>query len=290
MGCEFEVILWGGDADYLLAAAEEALDEVRLLEEQLSDFIPTSEISFINAVAGSRPVRVEPRLFRLLQTATRISAETGGAFDVASGALVDLWNAAEHVPSDEEISEHLRDSNVILDEEKSTIRFANPSVKLNLGAIGKGYAVARVVEFLRDREIANGLVSAGSSTVYALGAPPDDDSWTVGIKDPVRRDERITSVRLRDRALSTSGSHERFVEIGGERFSHIIDPRTGRSASGGLLLACAVTEDPSVSDALSTAFFVMGREGTKSYCESHPEAGAIVVSGGESPEIERINV
>jgi thiamine biosynthesis lipoprotein len=292
MGCEFELVLRGEDREYLVNAAEEAFEEVKRLEEQLSVFIPTSEISYINAVAGSKPVRVEPRLFRLLETASRISRETEGAFDITAGALIDLWKSADHAPSAAQLQQALEStgmSKIILDEAETTVRFANPGVKLDLGAIGKGYAAREVVEFLVERGITGALVAAGTSTVYALGSPPDDDAWTVGIKDPISRDKRITSVSLRDRAVSTSGSHERYVEIGGERFSHIIDPRTGRPASG-LLLACAVTEDPVESDALSTAFFIQGADWTRGYCESRGDVGAILVSGDEAPVIQKIGV
>lgn len=292
MGCEFELVLCGEDREYLVNAADEAFEEVKRLEEQLSVFIPTSEVSYINAVAGSEAVRVEPRLFRLLQTASRISCETEGAFDITAGAFIGLWKSAEAMPSAEQLDAALGSTGtdkVTLDEARTTVRFANPGVKLDLGAIGKGYAAREVVEFLMERGITGALVSAGTSTVYALGAPPDDDAWTVGIKNPVSRDERITSVGLRDRAISTSGSHERFVEISGKRFSHIIEPRTGRPASR-LLLACAVTEDPVESDALSTAFFIQGADWTRRYCESRGDVGAIFVSGDETPLIEKIGV
>ena len=293
MGCEFEIVLWGRDREFLIAAAEEAFEEVTRLEEQLSVFIPTSEISYINAVAASEPVRVEPRLFRLLQTCLRISDETAGAFDIATGALVKLWANAVRTPDDEQLRSALDScgySNVILNEGNRAIRFAVKGLTLNLGAIGKGYAASRVVEVLVDRGIENALVAAGISSIYALGSAPDDDAWTVGIRHPVKRDERLTSVRLGNRAISTSGSHERFVELDGRRHSHIVDPRTGRPADQ-LLLTCAVTDDPAESDALSTAFFVMGRDSSEEYCRSHAEIGAIIVSGESEaqPEIVRIN-
>ncbi|MCX6377312.1 MAG: FAD:protein FMN transferase, partial [Armatimonadetes bacterium] len=175
MGCEFELVLRGDDRDYLVNAAEEAFEEVKRLEEQLSVFIPTSEVSYINALAGSEPVRVEPRLFRLLQTASRISRETEGAFDITAGALIGLWKSAADIPSAEQLETALESTGmdkVILDEAQTTVRFANPGVKLDLGAIGKGYAAREVVEFLMERGITGALVSAGTSTVYALGAPP----------------------------------------------------------------------------------------------------------------------
>jgi FAD:protein FMN transferase len=296
MGCEFELVLAGRDRDYLISAAEEAFELVSRLEEQLSIFVPTSEMCYINALAASEPVRVSPVLFRLLKSAARLHGETDGAFDITAGALVSLWNASENrLPSDDAIQETLVSTGtdkVILDEGKSTVRFANQGIKLNLGAIGKGYAAAEVVQFLEDTEICSALVAAGTSTVYALGGPPDDDAWTIGVRDPIGSQDRLTTVRLRDQAFSTSGSHERFVEIDGVRYSHIIDPRTGLPASG-LLLACALVDDPVESDALSTAFFLNGLEWTAAYCRARGDVGAIIVmqeSSGEEPVIHRIGI
>ena len=296
MGCEFELVLCGRDRDYLVDAGNEAFEEVERLEEQLSVFIPTSEISYINAAAASEPVRVEPRLFDLLLAAARLSEETEGAFDITAGAMVELWDSsADGAPSKEQTTAVLVAtgmSKVLLDRSKSTIRFADPDVKLNLGALGKGYAVAQIVELLVERGIDSALVSAGTSTVYALGSPPDDDAWSVGIRSPVERDKRVGSIRLRDRALSTSGIHERFIEIDGEKYGHIMDPRNGQPADG-LLAAAAIASDPAESDALSTAFFIMGIDAARMYCERHAGVGAVLIAEGQSDsnaEIIRIGV
>lgn len=296
MGCEFELVLCGSrDREYLVNASEEAFEEVRRLEDQLSIYNRTSDISYINALAAAQPVCVAPRLFRLLQTAMHLYLETDGAFDITAGALVELWNSAsDRALSPEQVAAVLQQtsmSSVILEQDTRTVRFAVPGIKLNLGAIGKGYAAAEVVEFLEQKQINSALVAAGTSTVFAMGSPPDDDAWTIGIRNPLSRDERITSVRLSNKALSTSGSHERFVEIDGVRYSHIIDPRTGCPAEG-LLLACAVVDDPVDSDALSTAFFINGMEWTRAYCESHG-TGAIIVTqepSGGTPVVHKIGV
>lgn len=298
MNCEFELLLCGANRRFLLDAAEEAFEELARLEAQLSVFLPTSEVSDINAGAAERPVRVDARLFDLLLLARRVSAETGGAFDVTAGALVRRWTADPagfSVPASEEIRQLIAKvgmEHVCLDEREYTVRFDQPGPMLNLGAIGKGYAVREIADLLRERGIEAGLISGGASTVYAVGHPPDDDAWTVGIRDPVERDRRLATVKLRDKALSTSGGHERFAEADGVRYSHVLDPRTGRPADG-LLIASAVTADPAESDALSTAFLVLGLKGTEEYCRAHSEAGALLVpkpaSTGEL-EIIRIGV
>ena len=270
----------------LFSAAEEAFEEVHRLEEQLSVFRPESEISYINTLAPREWVRVEPRLYGLLETASRLSAETEGAFDITAGRLIDLWDSTESIPQN--ISGLT--GQVLFDPEENAVRFEHPDIKLNLGAIGKGYAARQVAELLVDRGVENALISAGSSTVYALGSPPDEDAWAVGIRSPVNQHERITSVLLKNQALSTSGSHERFVEIDGRRYSHLIDPRTGRPAEG-LLLASVITADPVKGEALSTAFFILGLEKAQEYCEAHPDVAAILVREdwqGLGPEVIKI--
>lgn len=286
MGCDLELVLCGEDKSNLLAAAEEAFEEVHRLEEQLSVFRPDSEISYINALAPREWVRVEPRLYELLETAARLSAETEGAFDITAGRLIDLWSSSESIPADIPKTT----GEIVFDAEENAVRFSHPDVKLNLGAIGKGYAASQVAELLVDRGVENALISAGASTVYALGSPPDEDAWAVGIRSPVNQCERITSVLLKNQALSTSGSHERFVEIDGRRYSHLIDPRTGRPAEG-LLLASVIAADPVEGEALSTAFFILGLEKAQEYCEAHPDVGAILVREdwqGLGPEVIKI--
>jgi thiamine biosynthesis lipoprotein len=283
MGCEFELLLCGQDRRHLLAAAEEAFEEVSRLEEQLSVFRPESEISYINALAVKEWVRVEPRLYGLLETASRLSQEMEGAFDITAGRLIDLWDSAESIPADIPKTT----GEIVFDPDENAVRFSNPDMKLNLGAIGKGYAAQQIAELLVDRGVENALISAGPSTVYALGSPPDEDAWGVGIRNPVNQSERITSVLLKNRALSTSGSHQRFVEIEGRRYSHLIDPRTGRPAEG-LLLASVITADPVEGEALSTAFFILGLEKAQEYCEAHPDVRVFLVREdwqGLGPEV-----
>lgn len=293
MGCEFELVLCGEDKDYLTNAADEAFEEVRRIEDDLSVFVPTSEISDVNFRADREPVIVQPRVFRLLQKAAELSADTDGAFDITAGALVRLWSSAEGVPPHDVLDAVVATTDmqyVRLNERDNSVEFAKPGVRIDLGAIGKGYAAAEVVQVLRDRCIESALVAAGTSTLYAVGCPPDADAWTVGVRNPVMNNERLTTVRIRDQAFSTSGSHERFVAIDGVRYSHIIDPRTGWPVTG-LLLACALVDDPIESDALATAFFINGLEWTRAYCLARGDVGAIIVTQdqpGDKPVVHRI--
>jgi thiamine biosynthesis lipoprotein len=299
MATTFEIVLIGDDRDFLAAAGNEALDEVERLEEQLSVYVPTSEVSWLNERAAFEPVRVEPRLFDLLQLAARISEETQGAFDITAGPLVKAWGFYRQqgvVPTASETSfrqtiaqtlEHVGMSHVILDEGDSTVRFDRAGVEINLGSIGKGYAVDRAAAVLRNLGVEAALIHGGYSTIYALGALPDADGWVIGIRHPLDEEQHISTVTLRDQALSTSGSYEQFFEVDGKRYSHILDPRTGAPAQG-MLSSTVITSSATESDALSTAFFVLGEEGARAYCSKHPEVSAVLAPetlAGEDVEV-----
>jgi len=293
MATTFEIVLIGDDRDFLAAAGHEALDEVERLEEQLSVYVPTSEVSWINARAAMEPVRVEPRLFDLLQWAARLSEETQGAFDITAGPLVKAWGFYWQqgvVPTAETIAhtlEHVGMSHVILNEEDSTVRFDRVGVEINLGSIGKGYAVDRAAAVLKNLGVETALIHGGYSTIYALGAPPDAEGWAIGIRHPLEGGGRMATVTLRDEALSTSGSYEQFFEVDGKRYSHLLDPRTGVPAQG-MGSASVIASSATESDALSTAFFVLGEAGARAYCSKHPEVSAVLAPetlAGEDVEV-----
>src|SRR4029077_11271416 len=144
-----------------------------------------------------------------------------------------------------------------LDPAQETIRFDRPGVELDLGGIAKGYAVDRAVDLLRRQRVVAALVSAGGSTVFALGAPPDKPAWEVGVQDPVDPDAAALTVRLKDRALSVSGSYEKSFEKDGVRYSHIMDPRAARPVQG-MLSVAVLASTGTAGDALDDAFFVQG--------------------------------
>lgn len=290
MNCRFEVTFQGDDRGYLEQVASLALDEVASLDAKLSCFSPTSEVSFLNAEAFERSVVVSPDLFGLLQLAREVWRETDGAFDITAGPLIALWREAERTgiePSSEDVGAALGRTgmrHVLLDAGTNSVRFDTDGIGVNLGAIGKGYAVRRAVEILREYGIASVLVSAGGSTVHGLGDGPDEAGWRVGIRHPSRLDGRIAEVELHDRALATSGGPAQVDRVVEERFEHIIDPRTGRPASGGLVSASVITPDAALSDALSTAFYLLGPEFATTHCRSHEGVEAILVEAVEGEE------
>jgi thiamine biosynthesis lipoprotein len=288
MATDFEVLLPIGTPD-AVAAAEAALDEVDRLEAQMTVYRDDSELSRINRTAFMEAVPVEEGLFDLLRLAARISADTAGAHDIAAGALVKAWGffrgPRRVAPSAQRrlALERVGMRHVVLDQQRHTVHFLRPGLELNLGSIGKGYALDRAARLLRaDWKISSGLLHGGGSSVYAMGDEPGEErGWSVGIRHPWDLERRLAVVRLRDRGLGTSAATFRHVEYNGRKLGHILDPRTGWPAEG--MASVSVTAPTAAeADALSTAFFILGVEPARAYCTAHPEIGAILLSAGNS--------
>ena len=290
MACRFEVTLPIGDQAGVLLARD-ALDEVDKLEQQLTVFRDSSEVSFINRNAAASPVQVEASLFALLLLCQELYRATEGAFDITSGPLSHSWGffkRAGRIPDAEEIEQALSlvgSGKLLMDGESRTIRFERPGVEINFGSIGKGYALDRIAAMIRNR-VQSALLSAGSSSMRAIGSGDRGHrGWVVGIRHPRYKDRRLAVLRMRDCAMATSGSEEQFFEHNGRRFGHIIDPRTGWPAER-VTGVTVVGPSAAVTDALATAFYVGGPELAERYCASHPGVLVIMLeTGAENPTV-----
>ena len=236
MGATFSVVLYGLDRLRLEAAAKAAFDEIRRLDRLLSTFRPESECSLVNRRAAQRPVRVSLELYHLLSRCLEHSRETDGAFDITVGPLKRVWGffgGAGSVPSADALAaarRHVGHHLVRLDASTHTVEFDHPGVEIDLGGIGKGYAVDRAAEILRRHGVDAALVAGSASSLYGLGAPPAEPrGWCADVRDSWRRGTRIAEVFLRDTSLSTSGTGEKGFWSGGTLYAHILDPRTGWS-------------------------------------------------------------
>jgi thiamine biosynthesis lipoprotein len=291
MGSLFEVYLAGTDRETLVAAADEALNEVERLERQLSHYRDDSDIARLNKNAAKQWVRLEPKLYALLKHCAQITEETDGAFDITAGPLIKAWGfyrGEGRIPENEKIKEILQNVGIyriLFDDEDHLVYFTTKGLDINLGAVGKGYAMDAAAETLRFFGVKSAVVHGGQSTIYALGSPPDAMGWEFTVKDPRDRETPIETVLLRDEAISTSGNYEQFFEVDGVRYSHIIDPMTGRPAQG-VISVSVIAPSAADSDALSTAFFVLGRERTEEYCLTHPNIRVIMVEARPLNEIE----
>jgi thiamine biosynthesis lipoprotein len=288
----------GQDAQLAL----ETLELLEGLEEQMSLFRPASEINRINLLAAERPVEVEPGLFRLLCLAKDVWLQTEGVLDITATPLWQAWGFAGRagaVPSEEQIADALSRTGfqfVELDGRRNTVRFSRPGIQLNLGGIGKGYALDRCAAKLIGGGMEHFLLHGGQSSILAHGADltraanskdATSNFWTIGIPHPWKTQRRVAEIRLRNRAIGTSSSQFQFFRHKGKYYGHIIDPRTGRPAEG-VLSATVVASSSALADALSTAFYVLGAEKSLAYTQAHPEIATVLLtpsSRGEDVEI-----
>lgn len=281
MACRFEATLPISDQSGV-NSARNALSGAERLEQQLTIFKESSEVSYINRTAAMRPVRVEDSLFALLVLCQELSGETKGAFDITSGPLSDCWGFLRRqgrIPDLHEIEAAralVGAGCLILEPASRTIRFQRAGVYINLGSIGKGYALDCIAATIEKRVRAC-LLTAGSSSMRAMGCPDRAGAgWIVGVRHPIDKNRRLAILRMRDCAMATSGGEEQYFEHDGKRYGHIIDPRSGMPAER-VSSVTVVTRSAAIADALATAFFVGGPELAKSYCSTHTGVLAIML-------------
>ena len=287
MGSYFEVRL-GAGVPGAVELATRALDVVEALEGQLTVYHDESEVSRLNATAHLGPVQVEPGLFALLERAIAIGRATGGAYDVAAGALSVAWGftrGPRRVPDAETLADarsRTGSSHLILDPSRKTVAFDRPGVVINLGSIGKGYAIDRAVDVIRAHWWpTTALVHGGRSSLYALGSPPDDfgGRWQVALRDPILPDRPIGTIHLRNRGMGTSGSGFQRFEADGRTYGHILDPRTGGPPpETGHASVTVLAPTAAEADALSTAFHLLGPDGAARILADRPDVAALFVA------------
>ncbi|MFC1636364.1 FAD:protein FMN transferase [Planctomycetota bacterium] len=273
MATIFEVIIIHEEERYAAQAAAAAFEEVDRLEGELSRFIENSDISRINSLPANQPLLLGLDAFDCLRISEQMYVETNGAFDITIGSLLKCWRDEDgnpRTPSGEELDRarlHTGTNLLQLDEQEHTIQLAASPVQIDLGGIGKGYAVDRLADLLREWSIETALISGGYSSVLALEAPPETKGWPLTLSDPTDRTHILARPHLRAGALGGSG-----VQKGG----HIISPRTGRPIKG-KRAAWSAAPDAATADALSTAFMIMESDEIRQYCSLHPDRRAMVM-------------
>ncbi|MEM0925785.1 MAG: FAD:protein FMN transferase, partial [Planctomycetota bacterium] len=276
MAAEFAVLLAPSDAALMDAAlgALESLDEI---EQSLTVYRPDSEISRINAAAGESPVVVSESTFGLIARALHWSRESEGAFDITAGPLIDAWGFTQRrgrKPSESEIRlamDRMGYQHVHLDDANQSVRLDRPGMQLNLGAIGKGFALDTLADRLTECGLKHFLIHGGGSSILAKGNQSSDArGWAVGLSHPTKPTRRVAGIRLYDQSLSTSGSGKQYFHFRGQRYGHVIDPRTGYPSDHWLSLT-AVATNATDAEALSTAYFLQTQEQIASrYSEPEP--------------------
>jgi thiamine biosynthesis lipoprotein len=278
MGTRCYVELWADDPVKGNDAIDAVMAELRRIDNLMSHYKPESELSQINQYANERPVQVDKELFDLIKLSTHYSQITDGAFDITYASVGYLYDYPGHIhPTEEQIRQKLPAvnwRNMLLDEEHHTVRFEHPGMRIDLGGIGKGYAVDRGIEMLKARGVARALVTAGGDSRIIgdrMGRP-----WLVAVRHPDDPNKVVTRIPLSDSAVSTSGDYERYFDEGGVRYHHIIDPRTGHSASkvrSATILAPTATQ----TDGMSKTAFVLGPEKALEIINRMPEYDAVFV-------------
>jgi thiamine biosynthesis lipoprotein len=262
MGTRITVELWADDKDKADRAIDAVLDSMRHVDETMSTYKPTSEVSLVNAKAADGPMPITKELFDLLTTAKEYSVITEGAFDITYASVGYMYDFRNHIrPSEGQIQKALPAvdyRHVLLDPKKQTVQFSQKGVRIDLGGIAKGYSVDRGIEVLKSLGFTRAYVSAGGDSRIIgdrFGKP-----WMVGIRDPTKGEGAvITRIPLVDAAISTSGDYERYFEEDGVRYHHIIDPHTGHLASK-VRSATIIGPNATRTDGLSKTAFVLGPE------------------------------
>jgi thiamine biosynthesis lipoprotein len=251
------------------------------VDSLMSNWTQSSEVARINREAGSAPTIVHPEVATVIDAALRTSRESDGAFDITVEPLVRLWGFLEgtpHVPAQADIDRALLrvgSDKVSFDAARRTIRFTQKDVRIDLGGIAKGYGADQGAAVLRAGGTADALVDL-SGNMVAIGNAATHPGWNVGIRDPAGAYAMLGKIVLHDDAVATSGDYEQFVDQGGQRHGHIIDPRTGWSARG-LSSATVVAADAMTADAWSTALFVLGPKGARDLARARSDIAAVLI-------------
>ncbi|NOS82326.1 MAG: FAD:protein FMN transferase [Nitrospira sp.] len=262
------------------AAATAGFTEIHRLEELLSTWIPTSELSRVNFSAGGMPVSVSPETMTVVQGALQVAEMTGGGFNIAIGPVVDAWNVNEgrRVPTESEL-EDLRSlvdlRSVHADVQKQTIYLEKTGMRIDVGGIGKGYAADQAVMAMKKAGAVAGVIAL-SGDIKTFGRLPGGRKFPVGIQHPRKEGEVLAFIDLEDEAISTAGDYERFFERDGVRYHHILDPKTLQPARS-CQSVTVVAREGIWADGLDTGIFVMGPERGMELVEQLPDIEAIIV-------------
>jgi len=266
MGTLFTVVTYGEKKGFLASAVQLAFEESERIDQLLSNYKPESELSRINGNGAGRPLVISREMAELLEKCLDYSRRSGGGFDVTVGPLMRVWGfyrGSGKLPSPRALEQSRKlvgYQNLELDLDRPSVRFGRSGVELDPGGIGKGYAVDRMAATLRRARLGSFLISAGTSSIYASGHPPQETrGWSVRIRDPKDSGSTVENLYLKNQSLSTSGAYEKFFELEGKTYSHIMDPRTGWPASG--VVSVSVLAGRTLdSEAWTTALFVNGPE------------------------------
>ncbi len=262
MGSRFEITAVHSSEAIIDESIDVAIEEVKRIENLISEWVEGTEVDLINKNAGIKPVKVSVELFTLIERCKKVSALTDGAFDITWASAWKLWHfdsTLTKVPSQAQIDEILPligYEKIILNKQDTTVFLTQKGMKIGFGAIGKGYAANKARDKMKSVGIENGIVIAGGDLI-TWGKMANRKNWTIGIADPENPQNAIAWLEVGEMGVVTSGNYEKFVMINGKRYAHIINPKTGYPATG-LISVTVIAPDAELCDALATGLSVLG--------------------------------
>ncbi len=282
MGSRWDITIVAADSLTAEQSIDNCIAEVSRIEHLISDWIPTTQIGQVNSNAGIQPIKVSPEVFALTKRALHLSEITGGAFDISFAAMDRIWKfdgSMTEMPSPESIKKSVEKvgyKNIVLDSVNNTIFLKLPGMKIGFGALGEGYAADRCREMMLARGIKAGIVN-GSGDMNTWGRQPNGKYWNIGIRNPKKEGKLLNVVELKQGAVVTSGSYEKFVEFNNKRYSHIINPATGYPATG-LISVTVFGPSAEVANGFSTSMMVLGKDAGQSFIQQFPNYHFIMIT------------
>ncbi len=264
MGSKFEITLVDKDSLSAEKNIDKSVNEIRRIENLISEWNPETQISEVNRNAGIKPVKVDAEVFALTEKGIYFSQLTDGAFDISIVAMDKIWkfdDSMNELPSEESIRNSVKNvgyQNIILDKTNSTIFLKSKGMKIGFGSIGKGYAADKTRELMKSFGVKAGIINA-SGDISTWGTQPDGTPWAIGINNPFKDDTIAAVLYLKENAVTTSGSYEKYAEINGKRYSHIMNPKTGYPSTG-LTSVTVVGPNATMANGFSTSIMVLGRK------------------------------
>lgn len=262
LGSPFEMTVVAKDTIQGNNYIDMAVAEVKRIENLISDWIPTTQISQVSKNAGIQPVKVDKEVYDLVERAIKVSQLTSGAFDISYASMDKIWKfdgSMKAMPTPEAIKQSVARigyQKIVLDAKAQTIYLKGKGMKLGLGGIGQGYIADKIKDLLLSKGCTSGIVNV-SGDINAWGYQTTGKPWTVAIVNPMNKNKVFATFPLENSSVETSGSYEKFVVFDGKRYSHIIDPRTGYPAQG-VVSVSVFAKQTEIADALATGIFVLG--------------------------------
>ena len=283
MGSKFEITVVDKDSLSAEKAIDKAILEITRIENLISEWRPETQVSEVNRNAGIKAVKVDKELIELTKTAIRFSELTDGAFDISIVAMDKIWKfdgTMETLPDADAIKSSIRNvgyQNIEIDTVNSTLFLKNKGMKIGFGSIGKGYAADRARTLLKQDGVMGGIINA-SGDMSIWGTQTNGEAWAIGVNNPFRPEKIASVIQKREEiSITTSGNYEKFVEIDGKRYSHIINPKTGMPSSG-LASVTVIGPDATTANGFSTSLMVLGKKKARKLMKQFPNYSYVLIT------------